>query len=65
MKIFAAIPIPAPVFLIVVTFVYGILKYYVPSLPFTQEQISFLLTGLLALLGVVVTAKAVRQGLIQ
>ena len=65
MKAFAAIPFPAPVFLLVVTFVYGLLKYFIPSLPLTEEQVSFLLNGLLALLGVVVTAKAARQGILQ
>lgn len=60
----AAIPLPLPVFLIIVTFIYGIVKYYVPALPFTIEQIQFLLTGLLALLGIVVSASLRVMGVI-
>jgi hypothetical protein len=60
----AAIPLPLPVFLIIATFIYYMLKYYIPSLPFTQEQIQFLMTSLLALLGIVVSAGLRVQGLI-
>ena len=64
MTIAAAIPLPLPVFLIILTFIYQMLKYYIPSLPFTQEQLQFLLTSLLALLGIVVSASLRVQGLI-
>jgi hypothetical protein len=60
----AAIPLPLPVFLIIATFIYQMLKYYFPSLPFTQEQLQFLMTSLLGLLGIVVTAGLRVQGLI-
>lgn len=56
MEVVAKVPLPLPVFLIIVTFIYGILKYYIPAIPFTIEQIQFMLTGLLALLGIVVSA---------
>jgi hypothetical protein len=52
------------VFLIIATFIYQMLKYYIPSLPFTSEQLQFLLTSLLALLGIVVTANLRAAGLI-
>ena len=64
MTIAAAIPLPLPVFLIIATFIYQMLKYYIPSLPFTSEQLQFLLTSLLALLGIVVTANLRAAGLI-
>ena len=64
MTTLAAIPLPLPVFLIVATFVYQMLKYYIPSLPFTAEQLQFLLTSLLALLGIVVTANLRVAGFI-
>lgn len=64
MRQLSAIPLPAPVFLLVVTFIYGLLKFFVPALPFTMEQVSFLLNGLLAVLGVIVTARAQVRGLI-
>jgi len=60
----SAIPLPAAVFALVVTFIYGLLKFFVPGLPFTEDQVSFLLNGLLALLGVIVTARAQVRGLI-
>jgi len=64
MKILSVIPLPATVFVIVVTFLYGLLKFFVPGLPLTEEQVAFLLNGLLALLGVIVTARASVRGLI-
>jgi hypothetical protein len=64
MPALAAIPLPLPVFLIIATFVYQMLKYYIPSLPFTAEQLQFLLTSLLALLGIVVTASMRVAGFI-
>lgn len=60
----ATVPLPLPVFGIIVTFIYGILKYYIPALPFTIEQVQFLLTGLLALLGIIVSASLRVQGVI-
>lgn len=60
----ASIPLPLPVFGIIVTFIYGILLYYIPALPFTIEQVQFLLTGLLALLGIVVSVRLRVQGVI-
>jgi len=60
----AAIPLPLPVFLIIVTFVYDMLKYFIPSLPFNHEQLQFLMTSLLALLGIVVSASLRVQGVI-
>ena len=64
MTITAAIPLPFPVFLIVATFIYQMVKYYFPNLPFTQEQLQFLMTSLLALLGIVVSAGLRVQGVI-
>jgi hypothetical protein len=63
-KILASIPFPAPIFALIVTFVYGLLKFFIPSLPLTEDQIGFLLNGLLALLGIIVTARASIRNLI-
>ena len=64
MTVAAVIPLPLPVFLIVATFIYQMLKYYFPNLPFTQQQLQFLMTSLLGLLGIVVSAGLRVQGLI-
>jgi len=40
------------------------LKFFIPTLPFSEDQVAFLLNGLLALLGVIVTARASVRGLI-
>ena len=64
MKQISAIPLPAAVFALVVTFLYRLLKFFIPTLPFSEDQVAFLLNGLLALLGVIVTARASVRGLI-
>ena len=63
-NVVASVPLPLPVFLIIVTFIYGLLKHFIPALPLTIEQVQFLLTGLLALLGIVVSASLRVQGVI-
>lgn len=46
------VQIPVYVVALVVTFAYGLLKYYVPTIPFTEDQIRWLFDMILALLGV-------------
>jgi hypothetical protein len=63
-KTLSVIPLPAVVFALFVTFLYGLLKFFIPTLPFSEDQIGFILNSLLALLGVIVTARAQMRGLI-
>jgi len=64
LSVVAALPLPIPLFLLAVTFIYGLLKYFFPDLPFTQEQIQYVLEQLLALFGIVLTAQLRTRGVL-
>ena len=49
---------------LVVVFVYGIVKYYVPDLPFSQEQLQWVFLVVLGALGVDVTNALRVRGLL-
>ena len=58
------VSIPAYVLSLVVVFVYGIVKYYVPDLPFSQEQLQWVFLVVLGALGVDVTNALRVRGLL-
>lgn len=64
MQTLSDVPLPAPIFLIILTAVYGLLQFAFPDLPFTQEQIEYVLTKLFQFLGIVIVARARAQSLI-
>ena len=44
------VSLPVYVVGLVAAFLYGLLKYYVPTLPFSEEQVLFVLVAILSLL---------------
>lgn len=59
-----AVPLPAPIFLIILVAIYGLLQFAFPDLPFSQEQIEYVLTKLFQFLGIVIVAQARSRSLI-
>jgi hypothetical protein len=54
------VSLPVYVVGLVAAFVYGLLKFYIPTLPFTEEQVLYIIVAVLAILGVDVTQMALR-----
>jgi len=49
---------------LVAAFVYAVVKYYVPTLPFTEEQVLLVILGILSLLNIDVVQALQRRGLL-
>lgn len=58
--------VSVPVYIVglVVALVYGVVKYYVPDLPLTQDQVQWIFVAILAALGVDVTNTLRVRGLL-
>ena len=58
------VSIPVYVVALVASFVYALVKYYVPSLPFNEEQVLYVIVIVLTLLNVDVVQALRVKGLI-